>query len=268
MAQIITREAWGAKYAPGPYTRELGHLEQWLHHTVTVAPDVKPPFGDDYAAVRAVEAITEGRFGWGMAYTFLITPAGLIFEGHPIDRVGAHTQDHNTIGAGIAWVGNYDAHEPPAAMVSATAELLRHGKAEGWWSDVKLDGGHRDTKPTACPGKHAYALIDDINRAASAGPRPDPAPPAQEDYDMDTINLRNAGRTPVTGRHVGNLQGLLMAAGYGPRGLVGKSGRPDGIAGKSTRAALGEFQVKTGTGAAGKADYIVGPRTWSMLIEG
>ncbi|WP_051433251.1 peptidoglycan recognition protein family protein [Promicromonospora kroppenstedtii] len=269
MTEIISRAAWGAKYAPGPYTRKLGHLEQWLHHTVTVAPNVTPPFTDDYAAVRAVEAITESRFGWGMAYTFLVTPAGLIFEGHPIDRVGAHTEGHNTAGAGIAWVGNYDTSEPPAAMVRATAALLRHGKARGWWADVKLDGGHRDTKATACPGKHAYTLIDDINRAAAAaGPVPTPTPPTQnEDYDMDTLDLSNAHKKPVKADDVGKLQGLLLAHGYGPRGLVGRHGRPDRVAGKVTRQLLGKFQAKTGTGSKAGADYIAGGRTWRALIE-
>jgi hypothetical protein len=271
--KIITRAQWGARYAPGPYTRRVGELETWLHHTVTVAPDLVAPFTDDYAAVRAVEAITEERFGWGMAYTFLVTPAGLVFEGHPIDRVGAHTEGHNTAGAGIALVGNYDRATPTAMQLDAVADLLAHG-AGRWWKRPRLSGGHRDTKATACPGKHAYELIDRINQLAHNGgaePIKNPAPSAPRgEYDMDTLDLRNAHKRPVKSDDVGKLQGLLLAAGYGPAGLVSKvNGRPDRIAGAATRRALGAFQVKRKTGGEnGKADYVAGPATWRELIEG
>lgn len=84
---------------------------------------------------------------------------------------------------------------------------------------------------------------------------------------MDRLDLRKAHVTPVRGRHVDNLQALLLAAGYGPKGLVGLNGRPDGIAGAVTREALGAFQRSTGTGSNGAPDYVVGPRTWRALIE-
>ena len=85
---------------------------------------------------------------------------------------------------------------------------------------------------------------------------------------MDRLDLTNAHTRTVTGRHVDNLQGLLLAAGYGPDGLVDpKTGRPDGKAGAKTKAALGAFQAKTNTGdGKGHADHIVGAGTWSALI--
>lgn len=162
--KIITRNQWGARYAPSGYTRRVGALDKWLHHSVTVAPDVSPPFADDYAAIRGIEAITEQRFGIGMAYTFLITPAGLVFEGHPVDQIGAHTAGYNTVSAGICLVGNYEKTVPTGPMLESLTWLLYHGKDRGWWQRANLQGGHRDTKPTACPGDQAYALIGAINR--------------------------------------------------------------------------------------------------------
>jgi hypothetical protein len=161
--RVIPREEWGSRYAPSGYKRKIGALDKWLHHSVTVAPDVVPPYTDDYAAVRAIEAITEGRFKIGMAYTFLITPAGLVFEGHPIDQVGAHTGGRNTGSAGICLVGNYEKDDPTDAQMRALDWLLHHGKSQGWWQRANLQGGHRDTKATACPGRNAYMLIDDVN---------------------------------------------------------------------------------------------------------
>lgn len=189
--RIIPRSEWGAKYGFGPYTRPLGDLEKWLHHSVTVAPDTVPPYSDDYAAIRAIEAIGRQRFGsYGFPYTFAFTPAGLIFEGHPIDRVGAHTQGHNTKGAGFVLVGNYENMRPTTAQREAIAWTLRHGVERGWWKGTSLNGGHRDTKATACPGRYAYAEISEINRLAAAGgvelvDRTVPASPSAIRLDVD-----------------------------------------------------------------------------------
>lgn len=85
--------------------------------------------------------------------------------------------------------------------------------------------------------------------------------------DVKRIDLRDADRSPVVLRDVRKLNGLLMAHGYGPEGLRNKAGLPSNRAGAATRAALGAFQVRTGTGTAGKADHICGPATWLALIE-
>lgn len=99
-----------------------------------------------------------------------------------------------------------------------------------------------------------------------------PTPPSKDhnglEYDMKRLDLRNAHNEPVRGRHVDNLQGLLMADGYGPAGLVGIDGLPDGVAGVATRRYVGQFQRKTRTGNAdGSADFLVYDGTWLALIE-
>lgn len=85
-------------------------------------------------------------------------------------------------------------------------------------------------------------------------------------WDVKTLDLRAADRVPVVLRDVRKLNALLLAQGYGPGGLQ-ESGVPSNRAGFATRAALGKFQVKTGTGTAGEADYMCGPATWTALIE-
>lgn len=162
--RIIPRKEWGARYGSSGIKRPLPVAETWLHHSVTVAPDMVPPWSDDFSAIRTIDSIGYKRFGsYAFPYTFAITPAGLIFEGHPIDEIGAHTQGHNTIGAGIVFVGNYEHVAPTREMLEALTWLLHEGVRRGWWRSAKLTGGHRDTKATACPGDRAYALIDDIN---------------------------------------------------------------------------------------------------------
>jgi hypothetical protein len=165
---VIPRAAWGARHENGFGLRPVGRLEVYLHHSVTVAPDLLPPFTDDYAAVRTLENIGEARFGRGISYHFPISPAGLVFEGVSIDRVGAAIEDYNTPTANIVLIGNYDREAPPRPMLEAVDGVLRLGVAKGWWREARLAGGHQDAPgaSTACPGRYAQALIDDINRGA------------------------------------------------------------------------------------------------------
>jgi len=166
--RIIQRPEWGARHEDGFGPRPVGALQVYVHHSVTIAPDLIPPFTDDYAAVRTLEAIGESRFGKGISYQFPITPAGLVFEGVSVDRVGAAISKYNTPTANIVWVGNYDVNKPPRPMLEATDWLLHHGVTKGWWRSPRVAGGHRDApnSATACPGRHAYALLDDLNRGA------------------------------------------------------------------------------------------------------
>jgi hypothetical protein len=159
--------------------------------------------------------------------------------------------------------------------VRNAAELVRRIKAEEPGAELVVQHSHWSGKD--CPdrlrsGSHGItwaqflALVNDPDTNPT---KPAPSAP-REEYDMDTLDLRNAHKRPVKDDDVGKLQGLLMAAGYGPAGLVSKiNGRPDSIGGAATRAALGAFQVKRKTGGEnGKADYIAGPATWRELIEG
>lgn len=97
-------------------------------------------------------------------------------------------------------------------------------------------------------------------------PKPQPARPTGGSIvsQLPTLDLRNAHKTPVRGAAVGRWQALLLAAGYGPAGLVGSNGRPDNIAGAATKKLSGQFQVKHNAGNDnGKADYIVATKSWS-----
>ncbi|GAA1893717.1 hypothetical protein GCM10009715_43610 [Paeniglutamicibacter psychrophenolicus] len=104
--------------------------------------------------MRNLDNIGQSRFKGGISYTFVVFPSGRIYEGHSIGRVGAHTAGRNTISAGICLAGNYETNQVTAEQVAALAWLLNHGIEKGWWTENKLDGGHRDTKATVCPGKH------------------------------------------------------------------------------------------------------------------
>lgn len=169
MTKIISRESWGAAHQDGFYARKVGRLDKWAHHTVTAQLSKNADLEEEYAEMRKLDDIGESRFKGGISYTFVIFPSGRIYEGHSIGRVGAHTAGRNTISAGIAFAGNYETNKLSNEQVNAAAWLLNHGVEKKWWTEKKLDGGHRDTKATACPGRNAYAQIPNINKLAASG---------------------------------------------------------------------------------------------------
>ncbi|MFP5371517.1 MAG: peptidoglycan recognition family protein [Actinomycetes bacterium] len=183
--EIVQRETWGAAHEDGFGSAPVPAGEVWLHHSVTIAPDLVPPFDDEDQAVRLLERIGEQRFGRGISYTFAVMPSGRVYEGHSPDRQGAHLAKRNSVARAIVLVGNYDVDEPTAEQVASTAQLLVDGQAAGWWKAARLNGGHRDAPgaATVCPGRHGAAVLDAINDAAAklkAGPVPAPAPPAPD----------------------------------------------------------------------------------------
>jgi hypothetical protein len=176
---IITRAQWGARYARGFRDAPLPAQEVWLHHSVTLAPDLTwvdtdrdGVEDDEERAMRLLEQIGQDRFGGGISYTFAVMPSGRVYEGHGVDRQGAHTGGRNDIARAIVLVGNYETYRPTPAQVQAVVALLQHGKAQGWWTTAALNGGHRQAPgaSTACPGRYGMAIIGTVNEAAARPP--------------------------------------------------------------------------------------------------
>jgi hypothetical protein len=168
--EIVSREQWGARYAAGSGPAPLPAAEVWLHHSVTIAPDLVPPFDDEDEAMRQLERIGQAKFGQGVSYTFAVMPTGRVYEGHGVGTVGAHTKGRNSRARAIVLVGNYDTAAPTPDQIESTAQLLVHGRLEGWWASAQLLGGHQQAPgaATACPGRYGMAAVTPINLRAAA----------------------------------------------------------------------------------------------------
>lgn len=202
MNAIIDRKEWGATEADGFYNRKVGRLDKWLHHTVTTQLPSGAKQSTEEAEMRGLERTGQQRFKGGISYTFVVFPSGRIYEGHSIGRVGAHTKGQNTISAGIALAGNYEVNKMTIAQVAAVAWLLNEGVKQGWWTENKLDGGHRDTKATACPGKNAYAMIGEINKAADGAPSKPVFPkPKPEQTNSSGKSIQQMASEVRAGKH-------------------------------------------------------------------
>ena len=91
--------------------------------------------------------------GWtGIGYHFYIRKDGSIYEGRPIDTVGAHTVGKNNISVGICFEGNYESKDAkmPSKQLKSGQELISYLKGIYKNAQVKR---HSDFQATACPGK-------------------------------------------------------------------------------------------------------------------
>ncbi len=168
---IISRAQWGANEEwmtePPEYCPPLKFI---IHHTGYVPSDL-----DSAAVVRAIyyyHAVVRG-FG-DIGYNFLIDQQGNIFEGRygGPGVIGMHAGDYNRGSIGVAILGDYDKDCLPQAAQISLVELLAwkgndhfiHPLESGFFVDKILPNimGHRDCRPTACPGDNLYALLPQI----------------------------------------------------------------------------------------------------------
>lgn len=170
----VSRKDWGAKYAEGFGERNLPTSETWLHHSVTLSPDLEfkdlnkdSRDDDEVQAMQTIEQIGQQRFGAGFSYNIAVMPSGRPYIGCGVRRIGSHTAKRNTKALGIVLVGNYETTKLPEQMKTTLVDILRDSYRLGWATKPAFTGGHRDLKETACPGKYAYLLIPSFNSAAA-----------------------------------------------------------------------------------------------------
>ncbi|MCA1841977.1 MAG: N-acetylmuramoyl-L-alanine amidase [Actinobacteria bacterium] len=164
----------------------------FVHHTVSsndYGPDDVP------SMLRAMQAFHMDVNGWDdIGYNFLVDRFGRVWEGRAggFDRsvIGAQTEGFNTVSTGVAVIGTFTDAAPSAASVDAVAGLLAwklpaHGVDPAGRTEVVSRGnerypdgtavtlenvsGHRDAKPTSCPGAQLAARLPYIRNEASLG---------------------------------------------------------------------------------------------------
>jgi hypothetical protein len=182
---IVTRAEWGAA-ATRCTTRDPRRTRMAVHYTVT--PSVDPA-----RQVRSIQRYHMDTRGWcDVGYHFLVGIDGRIFEGRPIELLGAHASGSNSGNVGVSFVGCFHSTgcasmgptTPSDAMLDAGGRLL--GTLSRLYS-IPLERstvkGHREHAgaSTDCPGDHLFARIDRllaIGRTSTLGdpPAPPPAP--------------------------------------------------------------------------------------------
>ena len=110
----------------------------------------QPPEGMNAARIRTMHINDRG---WDdIGYHGVIMPDGELQAGRPIDEAGAHTFSFNRGSIGIMFVAglNHQEYTHPTREQLKTARRLVEECRE-YYGDIEVCG-HRDLRPTLCPG--------------------------------------------------------------------------------------------------------------------
>lgn len=212
LPDIASRASWGARYPDGDLTLSGLVHEVFLHHSVTRQIAANASVAAEREQMRSIESVGQSRFGTGISYNALVFPSGRAYAGVSWTRRGTHTGGRNSTSRSICLAGNYDIYGPTDAQI-ATVRRLYHGGKGRLWRPTATIRGHRDVSQTACPGRHAYALLDEIRDGADliSNPKPPtttpPRPaPGRPDLVVDgkwgratTMAMQHELGTPIDG---------------------------------------------------------------------
>jgi LysM repeat protein len=154
--ELVPRSAW-TNEPVGPNHVLMGKVNRiTVHHTDEHSGmDGKP----DVEVVRMIERFHRGpQKRWAaIGYHFLVGKDGKIYEGRPVKFQGAHCGD-NANNLGISVIGDMHHHLPNARQVRALKAFLDDQRVR---FDVPKSRvfGHREIKPTICPGDALFAWI-------------------------------------------------------------------------------------------------------------
>lgn len=192
--------------------------------------------------------------GWtGAGYHFLVRKNGKVYRLRPEWTVGAHAAGANSDSLGICFEGAYNTEYMGQAQIQAGRELVAYLKSK---YGISLVQRHKDVGSTDCPGAH-FPFSEITNGTVNSKPVttvPDNTTTGDNAY---MFRVREIGNGDY-GNDVLLAQEILGSRGY-------YTGELDKGFGPLMEAATKRYQTDR-KGACGKADGIIGAKTWQDMI--
>lgn len=173
-----------------------------VHHTVIVLPDYDGDGftrGDIEDICRYMQRLQTARpdLGLDVPYSFVVFAGAqpwdyVVCEGRGFERTGAHTAGYNSTAYGVALAGDFTYEEVTPGMIEGIKWVGRQLSAP---VDAAETLGHRDTKPTACPGDQFYPFMGYVQPPFAAVAEPVPPPPPSVYigvFPMDAVQVMQA----------------------------------------------------------------------------
>ncbi len=242
----------------GALTKRSRTEQTILHHA-----------GGKYFSVEDIHRMHLNRGYSGIGYHIYIRLDGSVYEGRPIDTIGAHASGSNSNSIGICFEGNFEIEHMPEAQKQAGKEVVAYIKDLYGISKIK---GHRDVNATACPGKNFP--FDEIAGATEYSKDDNPNVDSElvdEDLFLQVVKAGQIHATNFTG------YGLTVDGKRGPQtkrasimvlqtamNLDYNAGlKVDGYWGKLSRNAFGYHYVKKG-----ETQYLVTALEILLMLKG
>ncbi|RVE76537.1 hypothetical protein OJAV_G00010940 [Oryzias javanicus] len=160
--QIIPRCQWGAKPqrgTPVPLSLPLQYL--YVHHTYLPSSPCLS-FPNCSRNMRSMQRFHQEDRGWeDIGYSFVVGSDGYIYEGRGWTYRGTHTRGRNSVGYGVAVIGNYTASLPSRHATRLLRDRLAQCAVDGGALAANFSVlGHRQVvNYTTCPGDAFFAEI-------------------------------------------------------------------------------------------------------------
>lgn len=154
----VSREEWNARPAKqvDKFTGPIPFVI--IHHSYIPAACYKGPQCEQ--AMLEMQKMHQVGRGWNdIGYSFGIGGDGRIYEGRGFNVVGAHAPRYNDKSVGICMIGDWRYDLPPGNMIAAVQNLIEFGVKNNIIAANYTLIGHRQTRPTECPGDRLYQEI-------------------------------------------------------------------------------------------------------------
>ena len=131
-----------------------------IHHTAT---------SRDYTKYKTInenhrkrwKGKSKSQLGQYCGYQYFINGKGETIQARRDTELGWHTRGHNRKTVGICLTGSFGHEKPSTGQLNALEGLL-YEKIREYKLDKSRIKGHRDFRPTACPGDSLYKWIQDF----------------------------------------------------------------------------------------------------------
>lgn len=195
--------------------------------------------------IGTIEALNDVMINDGFSmigYNYYIRKDGTVWEGRPVDAIGANCYGQNASSIGLSFEGNFMTDTMADVQFNAGVELCKYLMQQ--YSSIKEIGPHKKYYSTECPGTNFP--VDRMIAAAMQG---------------GNVNITTSASNCVklwdTGESVKFIQDRLIKLGYE---LYGGA---DGIFGQATFNAVEKFQADNKL----TVDGIVGPNTLAAIAQ-
>jgi len=186
---MITRGQWGARppktvlpfWRNGQPSSKTGHYSD---HVIIRLDGNQEYYAQIIRNIQRYHMDVSPEKYSDIAYNFLVSPTGLIFEGRGWDHPSAAQFGNvgNPWSLAVCYLGGVGTPFTPAA------ELSFHtlgAQVPGPWH------GHKYWGATGCPGDSVMAGLARLNAGGTPAPAPTPAPPTENEADMVILSATN-----------------------------------------------------------------------------